>query len=234
MNQAISKFEDLLVQTKALHYGENHKILKIRDQVDSLVEEFIPKKSKYKKALRDINPENQEEATHHQDFWIINQENLLTLIQSVIDELKIFEQEKIAEAKDQDLIKSYQLELERTKNDMKKDLILAQNNHRYIKRKYEILRHDYQKLEDAYSQLLGKKSAWVTYLLICFPIVFFLLFFNLIIQPPWLQSIKYLVLVKTSISFAFISGFLYIPLKSKRLFLLVLFFLLAAVAFQVI
>jgi len=232
MLEVIKQMEDLILEIKALRPGDEAKAENCRQGLTQICNKYVDECQKFATQLQEIHFDTPHVETNA--YWQTHQKNLLQLAKSIQAELKLQSKLKQQEKNTLLQVEELKLELSRLKNDSEKDLTLEKNNHQYIQKKYENLKKRYDRLEREYNDLLGSKKDWYTYFLIVFPLVFFILFFDTFIYISYYSLLKYNVLVKTGIAFSLISGFLYIPLKDKRLILLPMVFLLLILILQYI
>ena len=234
MNEAIEKLEDIFVRIQKLDYKNINEANSIKNRLFILLETILPEKVNYQKSLEKIDFAENIGVDLSKDTWISNQEAIKELVDVILVDLKLKERENVKNSENLDIVQKYEIELERIKNNFQKDLLLEKNKYRYLKKKYDIAQYNYENLKNDYQNILGKKEKWMTYLSVCFPLVFIILSLDVYFNFYWFNTLQYLVLVKTGLSFAVIAGFLYIPLKDKRLFLLSLLFLILVMVLQVI
>jgi hypothetical protein len=232
MLEIIKQSEDLILEIKALQPGDEAKANNCTRKLIQICNFYIEECQEFSIQLQEIHFADIGIASI--DRWQTQQINLLQLAKSIHEELKLQHKKKIHEKSNQLQIEELKLALSELKNDSEKDLTLEKNNYQYLQKKYENLKKKHSQLEQEYKDLLGSKKDWYTYFIIVFPLVFFILFFDKFLYISYYNLLKYNVLVKTGIAFAFISGFLYIPLKDKRLVLLPMLFLLLILILQYI
>lgn len=231
MQEEIKKCEEISLSVRGLSYGDTEQAENNKNELIKLVVDTVPEKEKYIQQLKSLNF-NQATTSQTKDYWQVQQQNLLQLINAVQEEIRLKQKQQLQEKNSKKQIEDLQLELLRTKNDNEKDLILEKNNHQYLKKKYDILKVKHEELEKSHQSLLGSKNHWYYYFLVTFPLVFLILTFDTFIFIGYFNLLKFTVLVKTAIAFAVISGLLYIPLRDKRLLVLPVFFIAVILILQ--
>ena len=230
MQELIKQSEDIVTAVKSLNYGDRDALMQIKDTLRDFTKAHVPENHSYQDQLKEID--FPEKETLQQDLWQEHQQNLLQLAQGIHQDILKKHKAYKQETSSQEQIETLQKEVDKMKNDYEKDLILERNNHQYLKKKYEILKIKHEQMERQFQQVLGSKRNWNIYLLLVFPLVFVVLFFDTFFPLSFFGLLRYQLLVKTSVSFSLISGLLYIPLKNRLLILLAFFFLLIALLLQ--
>lgn len=233
MQEELKHCEEINLSVRQLKQGDRIKAEELTNELMELVKSCFPEKEKYLQQLKNINF-NESDATGSDAYWQVQKDNLWQLTVSVQEELKLQVKRQRQEKFSKKHIENLEMEILRLQNDSEKDLILERNNHQYLQKKYEFLKSKHERLEQAYLNLLGNKNQWYWYLLITFPLVFFILTFDSYIYVSYFNLLKFNVLVKTGLAFAVISGLLYIPLRDKRLLVLPLLFITFILILQLI
>lgn len=223
MQEELKSCEEINLVARQLNEEDQQQAEKLRHELIQIVERSFPDKKKYIEQLQSLNF-NESESSDAKAYWQMQKDNLLQLTLSIQEELKLQIKKQKQEKSTKKQIENLQLEILRLQNDSEKDLILEKNNHLYLQKKYEFLKAKHEELEKAYLNLLGSKNQWYWYLLITFPLVFFILTFDSFIYISYYNLLKFNVLVKTGLAFAVISGMLYLPLQDKRVLILPLIF----------
>jgi len=223
MQKKLKGCEDINLAARQLKEDDQQQAEKLRHELTVIVERSFPEKIKYIQQLQSLNF-TKPESSEAKAYWQMQKDNLLQLTLSIQEELKLQIKKQRQEKSTEKQIENLQLEILRMQNDNEKDLILERNNHLYLQKKYEFLKAKHEELEKAYLNLLGSKNQWYWYLLITFPLVFFILTFDSFLYVSYYNLLKFNVLVKTGLAFAVISGMLYLPLRDKRILILPLIF----------